>query len=355
MKTPAKVFIRMAALLLGCVHVLFVGCSGGAFSASTPAYAPPGYATNRGGNSKRVHVTREEYRGWSNALAIRNGQVEVIVVPEIGRLMSFSFSGGENVLWEDTKLSGQPVNPDAPEWINFGGDKSWPAPEAEWGRYTKRQEWRPPPAFDAAPNDARIDDRDVVLLSPVDPFFGIQISRRIHLDRKEPLLEITTTYQRISGAPSKVGIWVITQFKDPVGVFVPVPMKSIFTNAHFVFGNEPWAQLQRRGELIEITRDDRKPHKMGSDTDRLLWVGPNDMCLVSSRRESRGEYPDRGASAEVYTNPDPKKYVELELLGPVSQMKPGDHISRTSSYRLLHRKQKDAAAEAREVFRIFGP
>jgi len=332
------------------------GCARDTALTSTPAYTPAGYAAEAASvRGKRVLVQRELYRGWSNALALRNGLAEVVVVPEIGRVMSFSFAGGENVLWEDASLAGRPVNPDAPEWINFGGDKSWPAPEAEWGRYTGRKEWRPPPAFDAAPNDARIDGTEVVLLSPVDPFYGIQVQRRIHLVRDEPRMEITTTYQRVSGAPSKVGIWIITQFEDPVAVFAPGRPNSIFTDGFYIFGDEPWPQLQRRGDLIEITRDRAKPHKMGCDADRLLWIGSNAMCLVSSRREAGREYPDRGASAEVYTNPDPKTYVELELLGPLSLLKPGDEISRTSVYQLLRRTAADPQAEARRVFQGANP
>jgi hypothetical protein len=333
---------------------LLCGCNAVDGLSKTPPYQPEGYGQERKSMRGKTQVTREGYRGWSGALVMRNGQAEVVIVPEIGRVMSFSFAGGENVFWEDMSLAGQAVNPDAPDWINFGGDKSWPAPESEWGRYTKRQGWRPPPAFDAAPNDARLDGNDVVLLSPVDPFYGIQVTRRIQLDRNEPRMEITTTYQRVSGAPSKIGIWVITQFKDPVAVFAPRPASSMFTNGYYIFGDQPWPQLRHDSDLIAATRDTTKPHKMGSDTDRLLWVGSNTMCLVSSRRESHGEYPDRGASAEIYTNRDPKKYVELELLGPLSLMKPGDQISRTSVYRLLPRTRDDAAAEARRVFQTYG-
>ena len=71
------------------------------------------------------------------------------------------------------------------------------------------------PAFDAAPYDLQVDGTDVLLLSPVDPFYGIQVKRRIHVPRSAPEMEITTTYERVNGAPSKVGIWIITQFREP--------------------------------------------------------------------------------------------------------------------------------------------
>ena len=76
---------------------------------------------------------------------------------------------------------------------------------------------------------------------------------------------------------------------------------------------------------------------MGADADRLVWVGRDVICEVSSPRVSGAEYPDRGASAEVYTNPDPKKYVELELLGPLQLLKAGERMERTSYYTLKRR------------------
>jgi len=58
---------------------------------------------------------------------------------------------------------------------------------------------------------------------------------------------------------------------------------------------------------------------------------------IEKRPSWGAEYPDRGASADVYTNADPKKYVELETLGPLAPMKPGHRISQTNTYRFFRR------------------
>ena len=264
-------------------------------------------------------------------------------MPEIDRVMSFRLRAGENVFWEDRSLDGKHGDTSGKEWVNFGGDKTWPSPEAEWGTHTGYKQWMPPPAFDSMPVTATVSGRDVVLTSPVDPFYGVRTVRRIQLYWNR--LSITTTYERVSGEPSKIGVWVITQFKEPVAVYVGAKTNSVFPDGHFKFGPEPWPQLEREGRHIRITRDPTAPHKMGSDAERLAWVGEKEICLVTTWRVHDAEYPDRGASAEVYTNPDPKKYVELEMLGPLSLMKPGDSISQTSTYTLQKRTQKTPAAE----------
>ena len=299
-----------------------------------------------------VTVERIAHGGWADALRIRSSTAEAIIVPAIGRVMGFRLLDGENVLWADPALAGRSGDPTGKEWVNFGGDKSWPAPEAEWRTFTGYGKWMPPPGFDGLPHTARIEDGTVVLVSPVDRFYGLRHERRIALAADAARLTIATTYERVSGAPARVGIWVITQFVEPVAVFVPVPPRSRFPDGHYVFGTSPWPQLEVRGGLLRITRDPRAAHKLGSDADRMLWVGETVMCLVASPRvdDPAAEYPDRGASAEVYTNPDPKRYVELETLGPLATLKPGDRITQTNTYTLFRRTAgAEADADARRI------
>ena len=292
-----------------------------------------------------THIDRLTYHGWPDSLRMRNAEIEVVVVPAIGRVMSLRFLDGENVLWEDRTLDGQAGDPSGKQWVNFGGDKSWPSPEAEWKNYTGHSKWMPPPGFDGLPAKVQIENRTVVLTSPVDRYYGVRVVRHIDLSRTTSVMTIRTTYERVSGSPSKIGIWVITQLADPEAVFLPIPASSIFPSGHFVFRDTPWPHLNANRGLIRVTRDQKVNHKLGSDADRMLWVGQTVMCLVESRRTSGAEYPDRGASAEVYTNADPKTYVELETLGPLATLRPGDRIQQTNTYTLIRRP----AAEAAEV------
>ena len=304
---------------------LLLALTSAALVASVAVFTPGCTCGPRVRATGATKVERINYHGWSSALRMRSAETEVVVVPEIGRVMSFRFLDGENVFWEDRSLDGQRGQPNGKEWINFGGDKTWPAPESDWSQHTGRKDWMPPAAFDTLPVEARINSGIVWLTSPVDPHYGIRTIRQISLDGRN--LSITTTYEKISGEPFKVSVWTITQFKDPVAVYAPARTNSIFADGYFKFSDEPWSQLERQGQRIRITRDPNAPHKMGSDANVLLWVGEMEFCRVSSWNTSGSEYPDRGARAEVYTNPDPKKYVELEMLGPLSPMKPGDRIS----------------------------
>lgn len=287
--------------------------------------------------------------GWDRSLTMDNGQVEVVVVPAIGRVMQFRRFGEASPFWEDPALRGKPADPASSEWGNFGGDKTWPAPQSEWDKVTPRS-WPPPVAFDSLPVEAFVRRDTLALVSPVDPHFGIRTERLIELAHDAPVMTITTTYEKVSGAPLEVGVWIITQLNDPVAVFAPIPSPSRFPEGYDrQSGDTLPAGLGIDRGLLSLKRDPRNSTKIGTEADRLLWVGEKQMLLIESPRLPGAKYPDHGSSAEVYTNPNPKTYVELEMLGPLRELQVGDRLSQTNTYRLLPRTDPDPAKDARRV------
>src|SRR5215471_11242975 len=106
------------------------------------------------------------YAGWTNAVLLNNGLVEAVIVPPAGRVLQFRFLGSsDGALWENHNLYGQTASPTS--WNtegSFGGDKSWPSPQSDWG-------WPPPSGFDGSPNQVAITNGVVVLSSPEDPTY----------------------------------------------------------------------------------------------------------------------------------------------------------------------------------------
>lgn len=308
------------------------------------AATEPGRAQN-----PAITVSRTNYHGWPGSLRISNGKVEVIVVPAIGRVQQFGFAGEAGVFWENRALDGDPATWDQ-GWINFGGDKTWPSPEAEWGRFTGKKEWQPPPAFDGMAHEAKIQPNgDVLLISPVDRFFGLRVTRRVRLDPLKPILTVATSYERTGDKSIEVGIWVITQFKEPVGVFAPIPKEAGMAGGYVLLGKETPPSLQIENGLLRLTRHPKQPFKIGTEAGSLLWVGKDCACRIDSPRLPGAVYPDQSSSAEIYTNPDPLPYVELEMLGPLHTMKAGDKIQRTNVYTLFRRTETAPEAEARKL------
>jgi hypothetical protein len=232
----------------------------------------------------RITVLRTNYHGWPDSLLLSNGRVEAIIVPAIGRVMQFRFAGeSDGPFWENRALDGKSPDPQSSDWGNFGGDKTWPAPQADWPQITPRA-WPPPVAFDSMPVTAQIYFNSVILLSPVDKDYGIQTRRVIELDPERPILKISTTYEKVAGDPRKVGVWTITQLQDPVRVYAPLPKGSRFPDGYNKQSEALPANLNVERGLLSLTRDPRTAHKIGTDAGTLLWIGQQQMLRIDSPR-----------------------------------------------------------------------
>ena len=293
-------------------------------------------------------TTNMLYHGWSNVVQISNGIVSTTIVPETGRIMQFNFLGTNGVFWENRSLDGQSPDPDSSTWRNFGGDKSWPAPQADWSAITGRG-WPPPGGFDSMANSVSQLGAEVVLQSPVDPSYGIQVTRRIRLFPGEPSMRVTTTYEQISDSTNHVGIWIITQLKDPERLFLPVAENSIFPDGYHVMSAQTPSDLVISNGLISFSRNLQTQYKIGSDCETMLWIGSNGSLEISAPRLPGVTYPDSNSSVEIYTGTGTDGYVELEQLGPLTQLLPGESISFGVNYTLHHRVLADPQLEAERI------
>ena len=295
-----------------------------------------------------MSVGRTSYHGWPNCYLLSNGSVEAAIVPVIGRVMQLRLAGEpDGAFWENRALDGQLHDAVSNDWINFGGDKCWPAPQTVWTGQQGR-DWPPPPAFDARPAQAVPSPRGVVVTSPIDPGFGIQVVRHVELDTGQPIMRISTEYRKILGSAVRVGIWTVTQLREPEHVSILLAEKSKFPQGYLRLLLAEPAELSIDGRLLSFARHPRQCVKVGTDGSSLAWVGRN--CVLRIDAEvGTGEYPDGGCVTEVYTNPDPLKYVELETLGPLRTMNVGDRIEQTTVYKVTPRSTTDLVAEARRA------
>ncbi|MBW4605001.1 MAG: DUF4380 domain-containing protein [Calothrix sp. FI2-JRJ7] len=327
--------MKAKSLLLFCLGFLITVCCCLEVTANIPA---------------KITVTKINYQGWQDSYILSNGQVEAVVVPKVGRVMQFRFKGGEGTFWENDQVYGKAPNIKSEEWGYFGagGDKTWPAPQSAWEKITGRA-WPPPGTFDSVPVTARVNRNDVTLISPIDPFYGIRTFRTITLERHKPVMKITTSYEKVKGKPQNVSIWIVTQLRDPVAAYAALPQPSIFPEGYNKQSENLPANLKVDNGLLSLTRDRNKSHKIGCDASTLLWMGEKVALRIGSPRVPGASYPDNNSSAEIYTNLDPKTYVELEFLSPLKTLRTGEKMDLTTTYTLIPRITENAEQEARKI------
>jgi hypothetical protein len=299
----------------------------------------------------QVKVRKIEYQGWKNSVEIANGQVRVVVVPAIGRIMHYGFADGENILWEDPQhygktLKGEPYRDEEGKfaWTNFGGDKVWPNQQSEFAAINGHA-WPPDHFFDGGEHQAELLEDGVRLQSAVSQYNGARSVREIRLAAQGTRLSIRQRLEKVQPAakeelePLRYTIWNVTQIRPPEQTLYPLNPHSHFDLRFHPFGFQESTAMGNftiKGDIGIFVPDAEKAQKTGADSDRwLAGIVGNTVIAEFFKRDSTQPYPDGGLSAEVYTCPD---YTELELLSPWVRLQVGEALEHPIAwelYRLL--------------------
>ena len=141
----------------------------------------------------------------------------------------------------------------------------------------------------------------------------------------------------------------ISQLRAPVAVFIPVPERSKFASGAAPKLRVPAEFLHREAGWLRFTRDRAASHKTGNDSSTLIWAGERQLLRIDLAHAPGAAAPDDGCSVEVYSNADPVPYVELETLGPLQMLQPGEHLSATNTYRLARRSEAPLETDVRAL------
>src|SRR5262245_52087644 len=180
-----------------------------------------------------------------------NGTVRLGFVPELGgRLLSFRYRGTE-LLWRNDSLVDENLDPVAGhvfapndgrmgDWVNYGGDKTWPAPQGWAGP----DEWAgpPDPVLDSGPYTVDASQNAVTMTSAADPRTRLCLAGRFSLAPNGYALDLTA--ENVSDHPVRWGLWNITQF--PGGGDVVVALRdhpALVADLVAGTGNPRWSSV----------------------------------------------------------------------------------------------------------------
>ncbi len=286
-------------------------------------------------------VRKITYRGWDDSVEMVNDTVRVVVSPQIGRIMHYSFKDEENLLWVNSVWEGKlladiyddPTRPDV-EWINFGGDKVWPTEQFRWPDVNGKA-WPPDPWFDGSPQDAELLNNSVRLISPISKFCGARMIREISLEESGPCVTIRQTLEKVHPAqhpemePLPMTIWSVTQIPAPEEILVALNPQSCLADQVFIFDASPTTQsnFSRKNGAGILKPSEHDHQKIGTDGDRYIAAILGEILFVQLfDREGDATYPDGDLSIEAYTASSPEQYAELELLSPLQSLTPGENL-----------------------------
>ena len=271
---------------------------------------------------KPVTITTEQYKIWRGSYRISNGIVDLVVVPQVGRIMRFAEVGKPNLLWEGDQEQARATKPGG--WANWGGDKVWPAPQDLWG-------WPPEREYDGVAWTVKPIRNGVRMTSKTPTAkLGVRFERTILLNNSSTSVEITNTLINDSIKSQRLSVWEVCQVDDPKECILPVWKSKNHPNGWSVYhGDKVDGLVRELGHELHVTRDLKRGLKYGSGspTGEITAIVGNYSITMGSPFDIEKDYPDGGNAQQLYTSANPNRYAELELVGPLTTLAPGKSAS----------------------------
>lgn len=277
--------------------------------------------------------------GHTNALVLENRQLQVSILPSLGRIAGFRYGGLDNVVRFDGALAAASLTPPEPgNWRNFGGDWIFPVSQAHWpSRFGNR--WPPPVFIDGLPwkGHAWISDdgaQHALLSLEVGEPLHVRLQRAIRVAPDTATVTIRQRMERTAPSDLPMTLWNISQVPGAQRVLLPVDEDSTFADGYSVldFGPPATHLLSRAtGGVLILDVKNGTEHKLGSDSPRGWIAAQRDQVLMIERAETRhpgGEFPDGGCRVEVYANSG-LGYTEIETLSEERVLEPGALLENT--------------------------
>lgn len=296
------------------------------------------------------------YNGWP-VIPLANRWIQMNIAPGLGgRIMQVSL-GNYPFLFVNPALAG--ILPEANglseegTWLNFGGEKIWPAPQG----WDLPGHWPgpPDPVLDSGAYTFSMNKQAVTLSSPPDPYTGLQIGRSISVSEEMAEIKISAVFTNHGQEPSAWSVWPVIQMnanhpscEGRYRVTCPVNASSRFTHGYTVMHglvNSPQYSRDAHGNLqVDFQY---LVGKVGLDSTAgwMAYCDRQEGKVMVARYEARpgAEYPEN-TSVQVWAqgrgmifsrnrvrefSADPEEnppYLEMELLGPLEQVSPGGQI-----------------------------
>lgn len=281
-----------------------------------------------------------------------NGLVRLGCAPALGgRLLSLSTADGPEMLWHNEKLLAEDLTPRQPhhphggkmgDWLNYGGDKTWPAPQG----WSGVDEWAgpPDPVLDSGPYLVSTEETPefaaITMTSGDDPRTGLRVTRRFEVGAGQAGYRLLLTGENTSDRTVRWALWNVTQLAaDGPGtswVDGPAEVTGLLAGTGF----PRWEAVSGR---VRVPHQD-VVGKLGfpAATGRVSHEGESGTWTLTFAVDGTAEYPDRGSRVEVWLEhplprplaalgelDPPARIVECEVLGPLTELDPGERMTLT--------------------------
>lgn len=267
-------------------------------------------------------------RELGNLLRIADDRTELFVALDFGiRIIRLNCIGMENLLYNQPSDRSDQLTTEY-GWQIFGGHRFWAAPESEKSYFPDRD-----------PVSVKQEDGCIKVIQKPDPWTGFQKEIDIAFT-SDGRIEVKHILINRSDERKKAAAWGITTLKGGGTAYVPFQRGEAGEyNPRRVLSI--WGRGSLADPRIEYADDEIRIRHMPMESSLKIGVynrsGSVSMENLGQKLEIGFEpleisaYPDNGSNTELFVN---RHIMELETLGRLTDMAPGESAIHTEYWRL---------------------
>jgi hypothetical protein len=275
-----------------------------------------------------VTIEQTGFETWATCLHLSNGIVELLATTDVGpRVLSCGFVDDKNLFYTDPEKKQM----QGTDYTVHGGHRLWHAPEDKERTYVP----------DDDPVTWETIDRGVRLVGPTPAETGIGKTVSLRLAADEPVVEVTHELTNDGLWPVELAPWGVTVLGVDGTAVIPLSRDDEGLRTDRSLSLWPYTsladdRLTLADEAVLIEGDPE------ADTECKIGASGADEYTgyvsdgIGFRKEFHynedATYPDQGSAVEVYTN---GSLLELETLGPLQEVAPGESAVHTETWRLM--------------------
>jgi len=299
------------------------------------------------GSDVMIKTSQGLFEGME-CIQLDNGKLSLWVTSQVGpRVLGLSLNGGENMFYVDRDAK---IPVEGKENYSLrGGHRLWYAPERPETTYI---------ADDLPPATVTIQN-GLELIQNVDAATGIQKSWQVILDEKEARVTLDHKLTNLGADHFQLAPWAVTMLRAGGRGLIPLQVDNddqngLWPNRHLVF----WPYTNMKSPYLNI--DNRAVSIEAKLTDGALKIGTANpmgwmayslegiLFVKNAVYDKDANYLDRRASSQMYCNKD---VIELETLGPVVKLAPGDSVEHQETWQIY--PEGNWPAEIGKLFGLF--
>jgi hypothetical protein len=278
-----------------------------------------------------VSMERVAYRGWNDCVRLANGQAELVITAEVGpRVVHYGLTGGPNVFGVMDETAGQTGGD---EWHLYGGHRLWHSPEIKPRTYSPDNE----------PVQVEVLGQNHVLMAQAIEM-DTRVGKAIEVELSDSGTNVRVVHYLTNHNPWSIELapWALTVMAKGGEAVVPVPRMAdddllpSWRMTLWPYTNLADPRIRWGDDYIRIRQDPTLARrcKIGlSALDGWVCYVLNElMFLKRFVTDDDLEYPDWGASVELFTN---EEILEVETLGPLTVLEPGETIDHVEEWSLV--------------------